>query len=187
MTLSRYFEDLNKAYCAELADLESDSEGKNVLPSRLQQKRAQFASLMPMIEFAPEMVAPAFHGGVRFIDPQALTMLSFAEPDDFPDWSAIRDAVEFEPWAAKLVTVVLAESGGERFLLTMIGLEFLHARDSDRAMLRHATTAGADADEANIAEENGDGTRGDDDDDDGHDLDEAGSDFLADQGFDRRG
>lgn len=184
MSLSPYFEDLNKAYRAEIDDLQSDSEGKNVLASRLVEKRKQFALLMPMIEFAPEMVAPAFHGGVSFSDAQAMTMLSFADPEDFPAWDELRDAVQFEPWAAKLVTVALAETGGERFLLTMICLEFLHARDSDR--LQMAQDSGADADEAAEAEEDGDGNRADSD-GDGQDLEEAGADWLADQGFDRRG
>ncbi len=170
MSISEYFEDLSKAYRAEIEDLQEDSEGKNVLAARLNQKRAQFAVLMPMIEFAPEMVAPAFHGGVRFVDPQALVMLSFAEPEEFPAWEELRQAVQFEPWAAKLVAIVLAEVGGERFLLTMICLEFLHAKESDRMLVGRQT--GADADEA---------------DDDGQDLEDAGSDWLADQGFDRRG
>jgi hypothetical protein len=183
MSISAYFEDLNKAYRAEIEDLETDSEGKNVLATRLGEKRAQFALLMPMIEFAPEMVAPAFHGGVRFTDAQALMMLSFAEPEEFPSWDELRHAVQFEAWAAKLVPIALAESGGERFLLTVIVLEFLHAKDSNRHMAGRDT--GADADEATSAEEDGDGNRETDDDD--VDLEEAGSDFLAEQGFDRRG
>lgn len=184
MSISAYFEDLNKAYRAEIEDLESDSEGKNVLATRLGEKRAQFGLLMSMIEFAPEMVAPAFHGGVRFSDAQALTMLSFAEPEEFPSWDELRHAVQFEAWAAKLVPIALAEAGGERFLLTMICLEFLHAKDSNRFMA--ARDSGADADEAASAEEDGDGNRADADEDD-VDLEEAGSDFLAEQGFDRRG
>lgn len=184
MTISHYFEDLTKAYRAELEDLQSDSEGKNVLASRLAQKRAQFVQLMPMIDFAPEMVAPAFHGGVSFVDAQAMLMLSFAEPEEFPEWGELAAAVKFENWAEKLVAIALREDGGERFLATAICLEFLHAKASDRDVMARDT--GADADEETAAEEDGDGQRPDADEDD-QDLEEAGSDWLAEQGFDRRG
>ncbi len=39
----------------------SDSDGKNVLARRLQTKRDQLADLLPMMDFAPEMVAPVFY------------------------------------------------------------------------------------------------------------------------------
>ena len=183
MSISRYFEDLNKAYRAELEDLQTDSEGKNVLAKRLSQKRSQFAELMPMIEFAPEMVAPVFHGAITFVEPKALLLLSFAEPEDFPAWAELAQAVRFEAWAQKLVAVALLEAGGERFLITMIGLEFLHAKATERSTVLRDT--GADADEAGEAEEHGDGERADDGDE--QDLDEAGADWMAEQGFDRRG
>jgi hypothetical protein len=200
LNLSLYFEELRTAYRAEIDDLQTDSEGKNVLASRLQQKRSQFAALMPMIGFAPEMVAPAFHGGVRIDDPRAITLLSFAEPEDFPAWTEIKDSVSFEPWAEKLVQQVLAEADGERFLLTVVCLEFLHAKDNDRGAVRRATGL-ADDEEGDAVELDqgldddgeqldGEGERrhgGRDDDEDGADLDEAGADWMSEQGFDRRG
>jgi hypothetical protein len=184
VSLSDYFDDLNKAYRAELEDLQSDSEGKNVLSKRLAEKRAQFAALLPMMAFAPEMVAPVFHGGVSFNEPAVLLMLSYAEPEEFPDWDAVRPAVQFEAWAVPLVAAVLAEADGERFLLTAVCLEFLHAKAGER--LRGSADTGADADEAEAAEEEGDSGEREGEDQD-QDLEEAGSDWLAEQGFDRRG
>ena len=204
MNLSPYFEALHSAYSAEIDDLKTDSEGKNVLARRLTEKRSQFAELMPMIAFAPEMVAPAFHGGVRFDDPHAMTLLSSAEPEDFPEWDEIRQCVGFEPWADKLLPTVLAEPGAEHFLLTMVCLEFLHAKDNERGGLRfankataaseedqhdedqHADQGGLDDDEGlDGSSERRDEERGDGD--DAPDLDQAGADWMAEQGFDRRG
>lgn len=197
MTLSPYFEELRKAYRAEIDDLQTDSEGKNVLAVRLHEKRSQFASLMPMIAFAPEMVAPAFHGGVQFNDPHAMTLLSFADPEDFPGWDEIRDSVSFSPWADKLLPQVLAEPGGEQFLLTVVCLEFLHAKDSDRGAVRFAARAAGEDEDDDVELDrglidddeqlDGEGERRDSIDDEGADLDEAGADWMSEQGFDRRG
>jgi hypothetical protein len=192
MRISHYFEDLSAAYSAELEDLQSDSEGKNVLPQRLKEKRSQFAALMSMIDFAPEMVAPAFHGGIRFVNPHALTLLSSTEPDEFPEWDRLEDAVQFEPWAADLARVALREAGGERFMATVVCLEFLHERDvaksTSRSASRVASAAYAESDEEPEEQERNENDResdGDDEDDE-RDLDEAGAGWMEDQGFDRR-
>lgn len=176
MRLSYFFEDLAKAYRAELEDLHSDSEGKNVLAARLKDKRSQFSLLMPMIDTAPEMVAVAFHGGVTFINPQAMVMLSGSEPDDFPSWEDLAHSIHFEPATQKLADIVLQERGGESFLITTVCLEYLHAKGNGAADNSH--------DDAHAEFEH------DGDDSDEHeekDLEEAGADWLAEQGFDRRG
>ncbi|GAA4015172.1 hypothetical protein [Actimicrobium antarcticum] len=175
MSLSYYFEDLSKAYKAELEDLQSDSEGNDVLTKRLKDKRAQFKSLMPMIEIAPEMVAVAFHGDITFVNLQAMYLLSTTDPDDFPEWSELIDAVQFSATTQKLADDVLLEPGGERFLITTICLEYLHGKagsGNQRA--------------ASDDEEHDEGENGRDDDDDEVDLDEAGSAWMSEQGFDRR-
>ncbi|MEN3367322.1 MAG: hypothetical protein V7606_4596 [Burkholderiales bacterium] len=177
MRLSYFFEDMAKAYRTELEDLQSDSEGKNVLAGRLKEKRTHFASLMPMIEVAPEMVAVAFHGAIKFSHPQAMALLSSTEPDDFPSWEELAYAVQFEPPAQRLADIALSERGGEHFLLTTVCLEYLHGRsigDFDNA-----------AGEIEAGDERGeDGDEGEDID---QDLDAAGADWLEQQGFDRRG
>lgn len=174
MTLSYFFEDLKKAYQAELEDLQDDSEGNNVLASRLKDKRAQFSLLMPMIDSAPEMVAVAFHGGVSFSNLQAMYMLSTTEPDEFPDWADLAHGVHFDSPTQKLADAALLERGGERFLITAVCLEYLHGK---------AVPNYGDARDDETLDQ-ADSER---DEDDEQDLEEAGADWLADQGFDRRG
>ncbi|MES2830476.1 MAG: hypothetical protein V4695_00600 [Pseudomonadota bacterium] len=176
--LSEYFEELYKAYRAELEDLETDSEGKNVLSRRLNEKRTQLASLLPMIEEAPEMVAPVFHGACTFRDPHAMVRLSFTEPADFPTWQMLEPSVDFEPWARKFIALILREPGGARFLISAVCLEFLLEKNSDKSSYAGAT---ADTDAESDGDEETDTEAGE------QDLDEAGADWLADQGFDRRG
>jgi hypothetical protein len=197
VSLSQYFEDLNKAYRAELEDLQSDSEGKNVLAARLKEKRQQFAELMPMIEFAPEMVVPAFHTGITITNPHALVMLSFLEPEEFPSWDDLSHAVRFESWAEKLAAVALQERGGEQFMLTTICLEHLHAMSSGKGAVRRASSG--EVDDAHDADGEHDEESGSDSDSDvdhnehnehidgdDRDLEVVGADWLAEQGFDRR-
>ncbi len=189
MRISHYFEDLNSAYNAELEDLQTDSEGKNVLPARLKEKRSQFAALMSMIDFAPEMVAPAFHGGISFINPHAMTLLSATEPDEFPTWDRLRDAVRFEPWAADLAAIALCEAGGEQFMATVVCLEFLHERDSAKSASKSAEHAASVEHDGESEKEERDEKERDSDndlDDDERDLDEAGAGWMEEQGFDRR-
>ena len=174
MTLSYFFEDLKKAYQVELEDLQDDSEGRNVLAARLKDKRSQFPLLMPMIDSAPEMVAVAFHGGVTFLNLQAMYMLSVTEPDEFPTWDELANAVHFEPWAQKLADAALKERGGERFLITTVCLEYLHGKTAT-----HYGDARDDDTQEPAESDSGD--------DDEKDLEEAGADWLAEQGFDRRG
>ncbi len=174
MTLSCYFEDMSKAYRAELEDLHCDSEGNDVLARRLKDKRAQFTLLLPMIESAPEMVAVAFHGAISFSNLQAMYLLSTTEPDDFPAWSEVVHAVEFSSLMQPLADQALCEPAGEQFMLTVICLEYLHGK----AGKAH----NAVADEA----EHDEGENGREDDDEETDLDEAGASWMAEQGFDRR-
>ena len=69
MSVSAFFRTLRTSYQAELDDLASDSEGRDVLRKRLAQKRSQMAFLQQMMETAPEMVAVVFHDGFRFESP----------------------------------------------------------------------------------------------------------------------
>ena len=67
MKLSRFFDDLMAVYQAEIEDLKSDSEGKNVLKARLREKAQQLPLLLPMMDSNPEMLAPAFHQAFIFM------------------------------------------------------------------------------------------------------------------------
>ena len=166
MKLSRFFSDLSSSYGYEIEDLTYDSAGDNVLAARLKVKRDQFAELMPMSGFDPVMVAPAFRGGFRFGAKAVFEQLVCAQPDDFPAWATVANAIELEPWAGTLAQLALASPGGEQFMLIAAGLEYIFSGPG-AAVIAEADPAAAD-------------------DDPGDDLGEAGEDYLSDQGFDRR-
>jgi hypothetical protein len=178
MMLSCFFEDMTKAYQAELEDLQSDSDGNDILSARLKDKRSQFALMMPMIETAPEMVAVAFHGGMNFSNRQALTMLSSCEPDEFPSWDQLSEAVQFSDWAEKLAATALKQPDGERFLITSVCLEYLYEKSNGNYHGDYNLPVDTSDDAVEGVER---------DDNDEQDLEAEGADWLADQGFDRLG
>ncbi|MCB1980306.1 MAG: hypothetical protein M9919_10155 [Burkholderiaceae bacterium] len=183
MKLSRYFSDLRSAYEAELDDLTSDSEGKDVLKKRLAAKRSEIGFLVQMLHHSPEMVAVVFHRGFRFAKPAAMQRLLTLQPEALPAWPELAGTVALESWAEPVARKVLAEAGGPAFMTVAACLEFLHAHG----------WAGADLSDGDTTE---DADPGDDDDalstddalapQDERSLDEAGADWLADQGFDRK-
>ncbi|MFZ3003833.1 MAG: hypothetical protein WA071_26200 [Undibacterium umbellatum] len=199
MKLSRFFEDIIPLYKAELDDLKSDSEGKNVLKARLREKAEQLPMLLPMMASNPEMLAVAFHEGFIFMNPLTMESLITKEADKFPFWKTLSASVKLEPWAEPLSRIVLKDPDGEAFLVTAAALEYLNRSNTTRKAGASAAV-GADEDEDKEAneeneelKEHGDldgqyGRHGRDDGDDGddYDLGEAGADWLAEQGFDRK-
>jgi hypothetical protein len=195
---SRFFEDLISVYNAEIEDLRTDSEGKDILKGRLLEKREQLPFLLPMMASNPEMLAVAFHGGFRFMNPLVMESLASKEANKHPSWSELSKTVKLEPWAEKLVQIVLRDAGGEAFLVTAACLEYLNKSNKSRLASPSNTLEEDDSEEneddgSEDLKENGDldgnyGRHGRDDGDDGddYDLGEAGSEWLAEQGFDRK-
>jgi hypothetical protein len=192
MQLSRYFRDLRSAYDAEINDLLSDSEGKNVLDKRLREKRGQIEWLVMMMDDSPEMLAPAFHRAFGFPRPDAVEAVLNREPAQFPAWSALLPSLTLAPWAEPLAATVLRQPGGDRFLVAAACLEYLHQRPDPRAA--------QEADDRD-GEDDEDGDTGDDEldaDDNVADSDEAGTrptprqqedagaDWMETHGFDRK-
>ena len=192
MKLSSYFRDLNSAYQAELDDLASDSEGKDVLRRRLQDKRSEIGFLVQMIDISPEMVAVVFHQAFRFRGAAATFEPVFRLRDSFelPDWHSLASAVALEPWAEPLAETVLCQPGGEQFLTLAAALEYLQ---------QHGQGASQSASGADSAEDDEDS--GEDNHDDEHDemsaddardpqtaqsREEAGDGWLSDVGFERK-
>lgn len=187
MKLSRYFSDLRKAYEAEIDDLTSDSEGKDVLKKRLTAKRSEIGFLVQMLDYSPEMVAVVFHRAFRFSKPAAIQRLLTLQPEALPAWPELVGVVAIEPWAEPVAFKVLAEPGGPAFMTVAACLEYLHAHgDSGSAQSGDATededaeVEGRDDDEAGLSADDAGDPR------DGRSLDEAGADWLADQGFERK-
>lgn len=195
MKFSRYFQELMLAYKAELDDLRSDSEGKDVMRHRLKEKREQLRFLLPMMTSNPEMLAPAFHEAFLFMNPLSFEALASKEASKLPTWKSLAAAVKLEPWAEKMAQMVLAEEGGDTFLVTAACLEYLSRSHHTRAMATSNEDDASDEESQEEADlhEQGDldghyGRHGRDDGDDGDDVDleEAGMDWLAEQGFDRK-
>jgi len=192
LKLSSFFESLASAYDAELEDLRSDSEGNDILRKRLMTKREQVPLLLPMLKSNPEMVAVAFHGGIKFLNPLAMEMLASKEPNRFPSWKELQSSLVMELWAEKLSAVVLDNADGAQFMVTAACLEYLNKSGKSRAnnpsnVEEHDEEDEEDS-EANEGRHHLD-TRngsGDEDEEDQHDLEEAGADWLVEQGFDRK-
>lgn len=173
MSLSRFFSNYASAYDAEINDLVSDSEGKNVLAKRLADKRSQVGFLVHMMEDNPEMLAAAFHQGFGFPSPAFMENIVTLEPKAFPAWSKVASAITMTPWAQTLAATVLKEPTGAQFMTVAAALEYLYQRADPRAQAR------ADEDEED--------TERDEDEEElqeAHDLEEAGGEWLVEQGFD---
>ncbi len=182
MSISPFFTDLRSAYQSELDDLRFDSEGKDVLRQRLADKRQELGFLVKMMELSPEMVAVVLHQGFSFRLPAVMDHLLTHEADEFPEWASLSDAVGIAPWAQDMADVVLQEPGGEWFMTVAAGLEYMAGRPSAQA-------TATDDDEESDDEDGPDEFDRDEDGEEHADSKarkEAGGDWLADQGFDRK-
>src|SRR5450830_568747 len=189
MKITPFFIQLRSAYEAELEDLSSDSEGRNVLRQRLTEKRKEINFLVQMIELSPEMVAVMFHQGFRFKQPAVMEQLVATESEEFPEWANLADVVQLTPWAQELAQVILKEPKGEWFLTVTAGLEYLLGKPDPRPAAQHDDE---DEDEESNDHE-GDADSDDrqdaldaDDDEEARAREEAGADWMVEQGFDRK-
>lgn len=156
-----------------------------MLQQRLTAKRREIGFLVQMMEISPEMVAVIFHRGFRYTRPSVLEHLLTLEPDDFPSWDSLADSFEWQPWAQDLADVVLEQPTGEAFMTLTLALEYQYSRPSGAA----AGHIDRDGDKDDDAAEGAKGERDDEDDDDADNQrlrDEAGADWMAEQGFDRK-
>ena len=177
MRTSAFFGQLRSAYAAEIDDMTFDSEGKNVLNQRLAQRRKELGFLRQMMELSPEMVSVVFHQGFRFKNPALIEHVLSLESDEFPDWDTLADAIQLEPWARQLADELCKEPMGEWLLTVAAGLEYLFAKP-DRAAA-HDDSDGKDDDK--------DPREGEDDEEKAaREREEAGQDWMVEQGFDRK-
>lgn len=165
---SLYFEDLFERYSSDIDDLRTDSEGRDVLARRLQDRRKEFASLMPLLEDAPELAAVALHGAFGITERKLLDRAANSAPGlaAFPGWKQLAPTLQIAPWAKPLIDTCLQQPEGADFLVCAAVLDWMQNEDLRRPH----------ADGRSHADE--------DEDEDTEDLGEAGSDWLAEQGFD---
>lgn len=184
MNISPFFLELRSAYQAELDDLTFDSEGRDVLRQRLSERRKELKFLLQMMELSPEMVAVIFHQGFQFKLPAVMDHLLTHDSDEFPDWGSLADALHLPPWAQDLTQVVLQEPMGEWFLTVAAGLEYMHSKP---ALAR--ATPHDDQEEESDADDDGDSPLNEldaEEEQDARAREEAGADWMVEQGFDRK-
>ena len=177
MTISPFFIQLRSAYEAEIDDLTFDSEGRNVLRQRLADRRKELGFLLQMIELSPEMVAVLFHQGFSFKLPAVMDNLLSFESDELPEWDSLADAAQLTPWAKDLSTTILKEPQGAWFMTVAAGLEYMFGKIEHRphAPQDEDEEEGNEADEFDSEEEKAARAR-----------EEAGADWMVEQGFDRK-
>jgi acyl-CoA hydrolase len=191
MTISSFFHNLRSAYQAELDDLRTDSEGHDVLHKRLTEKRQELGFLVQMLELSPEMVAVVLHQAFRFTSPAAMDHLVAQDVDELPEWESVSGTVEVAAWARDIVQTILKEPMGEWFMTVAAALEYMHNKP-----LTAAERAQVDAEDEDGAEDRDDvrNERHDDNHTEDHDEEEAdararedaGNDWMVEQGFDRK-
>ena len=190
MSISPFFLELRSAYQAELDDLSSDSEGRDVLRKRLAEKRKELGFLLQMMEISPEMVAVTLHQAFRFQRPSVMDHVLAQESDELPEWDSISDAIDIAPWARDMVHSILQEATGPWFMTVAAALEYMHHKPlsaSERAQLASMDTEEEDQDA--VREERHDDTHTEDHDEDEVEArarEEAGNDWMVEQGFDRK-
>lgn len=191
MKISPFFLALRSAYQAEIDDLTFDSEGRDVLRQRLAEKRKEIKFLVQMMELSPEMVAVIFHQGFQFKLPAVMDQLLSQEPEDFPEWESLADAVKLTPQALEMSRVVLKEPMGEWFLAVAAGLEFMYSKPETRSASQdddsedHDDEPGDDRNDQGRSSDPAGGPDGDDERDE-RAREEAGADWMVEQGFDRK-
>jgi len=184
MSMSAFFRTLRTSYQAELDDLASDTDGRDVLRKRLAQKRSQMTFLRQMIETAPEMVAVVFHGGFHFESTAAMDHLLTLDSDDLPEWDSLSEVITLTPWAQELAAPLLQESTGPWFMTVAAALEYMHHKPQRAA---HASDDSAENDNQEAQDRRRDKLDNDDDPDaTDTDQEQAGADWLEEQGFDRK-
>jgi hypothetical protein len=190
MNITPFFRDLRSSYQSEIDDMTFDSDGKDVLRQRLVQRRKEMDFLINMMESAPEMVAVAFHQGFKFKRPSVMDHVLSQDSDELPEWDALADSVELSPWAKELSEMVLAQPAGSHFLVIAAGLEYMYHRHD--ASFAHASENDEDEDEEDserAGDHDGDDRHDPMDSDDARDAkqrEEAGADWMVEQGFDRK-
>jgi hypothetical protein len=177
MKISPFFRNLRTAYYAEIDDLTFDSEGSHILAQRLKQRRKEIDFLVHMLELSPEMVAVVFHKGFQFKKAGAIENLLSHEADALPEWSSLAGSLQMEPWTQALVQVVLKQPKGEWFLCVAAGLEFMF--NQPQGLTSDSSAEDAEDDAQDEDQES-------DEDREERTREEAGADWMAEQGFDRK-
>ena len=180
MHTSSFFSQLRSSYASEIDDMTFDSEGNNVLRQRLGQRRQELPFLRQMMELSPEMVSVVFHQGMRFQNPAVMDHVVGLESDELPDWDSLADAIHLEPWAQQLEAELSKEPMGGWLLTVAAGLEYLFAKPS------HAPARESEDEDSEDRDENANHGSDAEEEKEARAREEAGNDWMVEQGFDRK-
>lgn len=176
MKISSHFALLRSSYEAEINDMAFDSEGKNVLRQRLAQRRKELPFLRQMMASAPEMVAIVFHQGMRFSNTAVMDALVVKDSSQLPAWEALSAHVQLEPWAVNLAQEICTDTQGSKLMVLAAGMEYLfHHTPSAAAASSDDEGEEQDREDAETEEEA-----------QARAAEEAGNEWMAEQGFDRK-
>ena len=158
---------------------------------RLTEKRRELGFLVKMMELSPEMVAVVLHEAFRFTHPSVMDHLVSRDADDLPEWDHVSDTIEVAPWAQEIVKTLLKEPMGEWFMTIASALEFMHHKPLTVAERRLVEDSSEDdrEDRDDVRNERHDDNHTEDHDEeevDAHAREEAGNDWMVEQGFDRK-
>ncbi len=188
MHLSPFFHHLRSAYVAELDDLSHDSDGMCILQQRLAQRRSELDFLLHMLELSPEMVAVVLHKAFAFHAPLAMEQLLGCEPEDLPGWETLADDITVAPWAQAMVSTIRKQPAGDWFMTVAAASEFMLGVHG--SAVAAPADHDADAHDPDAADPSDGRARLSADDDDGEAdaqaREDAGADWMVEQGFDRK-
>jgi hypothetical protein len=102
------------------------------------------------------------------------------EPEDLPEWDTLSDVVGLTPWALEMATIILKQPMGSWFMSVAAGLEYMFGKIEHRPHAPHdededQEEGNQDSEEFDSEEEKAARAR-----------EEAGADWMVEQGFDRK-
>ena len=171
--------------------MRTDFEGHDVLQKRLAEKRRELGFLVKMMALNPEMVAVVLHQALRFTNPAAMDHLVAQDADNLPEWYSLCDTIEVAPSARDIVQTILKEPMGEWFMTIAAALEYMHHKPltaTQRAQTEDDDDEG-NVDRDEVRNERHEDNRTEDHDEqeaDARAREEAGNDWMVEQGFDRK-
>jgi hypothetical protein len=161
---SFYFEDIFERYSAEIDDLRSDSEGKDVLKKRLRDKHKEFAFLLSMMDTAPRWSPrPSTAPSASAASPSSMAPPTASPARRLPRVERTRPHPRHRP-VGRAAGRPMPRQGRRRQLPRHRRGARTHARQRPRGARRPASAR--------------------DDEEQDEDLGEAGDEWMAEQGFD---
>jgi hypothetical protein len=156
----------------------------------LADKRQELGFLLQIMDLNPEMVAVVLHQAFQFTVPAVMDQFVTRHEDELLAWKVLKHSLNLEPWAQPIVDQILQEPMGEWLLSVAAALEYIHTYTLSAANLPPEAEKDDEAENDEAAhratDEDGGARIEDDDDQDARSREEAGNDWLAEQGFDRK-